>query len=79
MALVEAFKPEVVFVDLVMPDMDGIELGRQLREMLGPAVRTVALNAFGGKTVQEATTAAGFSAHLTKPATAEMLAQALSG
>ena len=75
--MVEEYRPEVVFVDLVMPDMDGIELGRRLREKM-PEVRTIALSAFGGGELQQATQAAGFDGHLTKPATAKVLTQILA-
>ena len=29
----ERLKPDIIFVDIVMPEMDGIELSRKLREM----------------------------------------------
>lgn len=75
--MIDDYRPEVVFVDLVMPDMDGIELGRRLLAR-NPELRTIALSAFGGGELQHATRAAGFTAHLVKPATARVLTQVLA-
>ena len=37
LALAEAFQPECAIVDLSMPGMNGIELGRRLRQRFPPA------------------------------------------
>ena len=73
------FKPEVVFVDLVMPGMDGLEVGRKLRA-LSPKnpPKIVALTAFRQPAFRDAASWAGFDAYVTKPATAGDLAKVLT-
>jgi len=63
------FKPDLAFLDLSMPGMNGVELGRKLRTQAGarPLV-LVALTGMGQKADIEETQAGGFAAHLTKPA-----------
>ncbi len=80
-ALVAArdFTPDTVLLDLMMPDMDGFEVARKLREMEAlKAVKIVALTGFSQPAYIEATEAAGFDLHLTKPATAQELLGALT-
>ena len=73
------FKPDIVFLDLVMPNMDGFTVARRLRELHGlNPPKIVALTAFGQPAFLEAALAAGFDGHITKPASAEELAKALS-
>jgi signal transduction histidine kinase/ActR/RegA family two-component response regulator len=63
------FKPDLAFLDLSMPGMGGIELGRKLREQARERpLALVALTGMGQKADIEETQAAGFAAHLTKPA-----------
>jgi CheY-like chemotaxis protein len=72
LALAREFLPEVAFVDLNMPGMSGLELGAALRaEQQLALLRIVALTGMGQKTDLDATRAAGFDAHLTKPASVE--------
>ena len=73
LALAATLRPDVVFVDLKLPDVDGFEVARLLRELLGPAVRLVALTGFGRPEDREATAAAGFNDHLTKPVGADTI------
>jgi signal transduction histidine kinase/ActR/RegA family two-component response regulator len=71
LSLARQFRPEVVFLDLNMPGMSGIELAAALRaEAGGSPARLIALTGMGQKTDIDATRAAGFAAHLTKPAPA---------
>jgi signal transduction histidine kinase/ActR/RegA family two-component response regulator len=70
-------RPEVAFLDLSMPNMDGRELAQRLREMFTATELTlIALTGFG----QEQTTAreAGFEHYLLKPATADRVVELLS-
>ena len=73
------FKPDIVFLDLVMPGMDGLEVARQLRAMAHiKRPKIVALTAFRQPAFQDAASAAGFDGYLTKPPSAEDLAKALA-
>lgn len=65
------FRPDIAFVDLRMPHLDGYETARRIRERLGPdAPRLIALSGAGDK---EGSLNAGFDVHLTKPVSAEAL------
>jgi CheY-like chemotaxis protein len=64
----ESFVPEVVLLDIGMPDMDGYETARRIREL--PNGRTTVLIAqtgWGQEEDQRHTAEVGFDAHLTKP------------
>ena len=68
LSLAEAFQPECAIVDLSMPGMNGIELGRRLRQRFPPAqLRLIALSGYAGADIRDACLAAGFDAYLVKP------------
>jgi CheY-like chemotaxis protein/two-component sensor histidine kinase len=74
LALAQAFRPDVVLLDLGMPDMSGYEVAGALRgESWGTAIQLVALTGWGQEGDRERTTAAGFDRHLTKPIDADVL------
>jgi signal transduction histidine kinase/ActR/RegA family two-component response regulator len=80
LALSRDFHPDVAFIDLNMPGMSGFELARALRaEPRTRGTRLVALTGMGQKTDVEATRAAGFDAHVTKPASADELRRVANG
>ena len=61
--------PDCVFVDIVMPGMNGYELARRLRaEPTLGRVKLVALSAFSDPVHAERAADAGFDHRLTKPA-----------
>ena len=61
--------PEVAFIDLNMPQPDGIELAQMIRRQpWGKNVRLVALTGMGQPADLARTREAGFDEHLTKPA-----------
>ena len=78
LTLAEAFQPECAIVDLSMPGMDGIELGRRLRRRFPPAqLRLIALSGYAGADIRDACLAAGFDAYLVKPGEIAELEQLL--
>jgi CheY-like chemotaxis protein len=63
-----ALRPHVVFLDLGMPTMDGIEAARRLRALPdGEATILIALTGWGQERDVARTRAAGFDHHLLKP------------
>jgi signal transduction histidine kinase/CheY-like chemotaxis protein len=74
----QQFQPEVAFIDVGLPGLDGYELARQIRERLGHGLRLVALTGYGQPEDRERAYAAGFDLHLVKPVDREQLARALS-
>jgi signal transduction histidine kinase/CheY-like chemotaxis protein len=63
-----ATNPEVVFCDIGLPGMDGYEIARRLRDILGPSFRLVALTGFSQPEDRARGRAAGFDLYLVKPA-----------
>jgi PAS domain S-box-containing protein len=71
--------PEMAFLDIGMPDMDGYELARRLRA--DPKLRhmvLVALTGWGQDKDRQRSREVGFDHHLTKPADPEALHQLLA-
>jgi CheY-like chemotaxis protein len=63
---VATFKPDVVLLDIGLPELDGYEVAQCLRAS-GSTVRLVALTGYGQAEDVQRTRAAGFDAHLVKP------------
>jgi CheY-like chemotaxis protein len=65
---VAAFAPEVLILDIGLPDMDGYELARRLRgAAAGAGARYLALTGYGQAHDRTLTRAAGFDHHFVKP------------
>jgi len=73
------WRPEVIISDIGLPEMDGWEVGRRTRAALGNKVLLIALTGYGQPADEEHSMAAGFDAHLTKPADPEQLLHILGG
>jgi PAS domain S-box-containing protein len=74
-----SFRPDVMFLDLSLPKMDGYEVARRLRQE--PAMRRMTLVAMTGYSQDEdrqRTLEAGFNLHLVKPVDFDMLRELLS-
>lgn len=81
LAAIEAHVPDVVLLDIGMPQMDGYGVARRVRSRAtGNATRPriVAVTGYGQQADHARGQAAGFDAHLTKPVDLESLARILS-
>ncbi|WP_456953894.1 ATP-binding protein [Lysobacter sp. HA35] len=77
--VVSDFVPEVAFLDIGMPGMNGYELAGHLRaDPRTASTRLVALTGWGRAEDRERTREAGFDAHLTKPVDPAALIQLLA-
>jgi CheY-like chemotaxis protein len=68
------FRPDVAFLDIDMPGMDGYETARAMRKIAGlEAIILIALTGWGTKADRARSATAGFDHHLTKPAAVDTL------
>nr|WP_298235447.1 PAS domain S-box protein [uncultured Azohydromonas sp.] len=72
------FQPQLVLLDLNMPDGDGYSVLRQLREAMPGPLFVAAMTGYGQETDRRRTARAGFQAHLTKPVGIEELQRVLA-
>ena len=72
----DRLKPEVVFLDIGLPHMDGYEVARRLRANNGQRqLRLVALTGYGQQEDRARSEIAGFDEHLVKPVSPQALEQ----
>ncbi|MBX6392651.1 MAG: response regulator [Burkholderiales bacterium] len=61
-------RPDVVLLDLALPELDGYQVAKALRDQLAPhAPILVAVTGYGREHDKQRSAAAGFSHHLLKP------------
>ena len=65
--LMSEYNPDVVFLDLLMEDMDGWELARRLRPTLSSQQYLVAITGCQGDVDRQRSAEAGIDLHLIKP------------
>jgi PAS domain S-box-containing protein len=71
--------PDMAFIDIGMPEMDGNETARRLREIPGcEAAILIALTGWGQEEDRRKTQESGFNHHLVKPAAPAALREMLS-
>lgn len=69
---INVHRPQVVFLDIGLPELDGYEIAKRVRS--APATRNiflVAMTGYGQQTDRDRSHAAGFDRHLVKPAAFE--------
>jgi signal transduction histidine kinase len=68
LAVVGEFRPQVVLLDIGLPNLDGYEVARAMRALPGlDAIRIVALTGYGHGDDRRRALEAGFDGHLVKP------------
>ena len=79
LAHISEHKPEVVFLDIAMPGMNGYEVARRIRASNAiEAPILIALTGYGQDDDRRRAREAGFDFHLTKPTSIEQLTSFLS-
>ncbi len=63
---VERDKPSIVFLDIIMPDMDGFEVLRRIKE-IDPDIKVIMVSAADDKEVREKAKALGADEFIRKP------------
>lgn len=77
--LIVASRPQVAFVDIGLPGIDGYEVARLVRaSQPAEQTRLVALSGYSGEEVQRKVRESGFDAHLVKPVGLNELRRVLS-
>lgn len=76
----ETFKPNIMLIDIGLPDMDGYQLAQQLGKLpSGKGVRKIAITGYGQPEDKQRALDAGFDEHLVKPVEMEKLEWAING
>jgi signal transduction histidine kinase len=69
--------PEVVLLDIGLPDVDGYEIARRIRKRVGTAVRLIAVTGYGDPAARHLAVEAGFDELLVKPLDPDRLSDLL--
>jgi two-component system, chemotaxis family, CheB/CheR fusion protein len=78
LSAVPELHPDIVLLDLMMPEMDGYEVARRMRnEPWGKNLFLIALSGLGQEEHRQRSHEAGFDRHLTKPADLTVLKSVL--
>jgi signal transduction histidine kinase len=79
LSLAAAYRPHIVILDIGLPDQNGYEVARQLRQREeGAAVFLVAATGWGQDADRERARVAGFDLHMTKPIDFAKLQEAIA-
>jgi CheY-like chemotaxis protein len=79
LAIAAEFRPDVVLMDISMPNMDGYEAARRMRSQVWEKKPVlIALTGWGRQGDIDKARAAGFDGHLLKPVEAEALIELIT-
>jgi len=79
LAKARSFRPQICFLDIGLPDLDGNELARRLRRLPGlEGARLAAMTGYGQPLDRISSAAAGFDAYFVKPVSMDELASWLA-
>lgn len=73
-----AERPEVMIIDIGLPELDGYSVARRVREALGGDVYLIALTGYGQPDDRRRAAEAGFDVHVTKPVDSSTLLDLLA-
>ena len=76
-ALIVGSAPDLAFIDIGLPGIDGYEVARTVRREIGTRPFLIALTGYGQAEDRERALAAGFNVHLTKPIDSAQLERVL--
>jgi CheY-like chemotaxis protein len=79
LALILAEKPDLAFIDIGLPGLNGYEVARQVRAVLGRSIWLIAVTGYGGESHRREALAAGFDTHLPKPVDTAAVERMLQG
>ncbi len=71
-------RPEVMIIDIGLPELDGYSVARRVREALGGDVYLIALTGYGQPDDRRRAAEAGFDVHVTKPVDSSILLDLLA-
>ncbi|HEV3008019.1 MAG TPA: response regulator [Burkholderiales bacterium] len=66
-------RPDVVLLDIAMPEMTGYDAAREIRRFLGAGVRIIAVTGYGQDEDRRRSLEAGFDQHIVKPLDPDLL------
>lgn len=75
--LIENTIPDLVFLDMVMPEMTGIEAAKIIKET-NPEIKIIGCSTIDDQDLIDRALEAGFDAYLTKPFTRDQILTAIS-
>lgn len=75
--MLDAVNPEVALLDIGLPEMDGYELARRIRERVSD-VYLIAVSGYGQPEDRARAAEAGFDEHFVKPVDSTQLIASLS-
>jgi CheY-like chemotaxis protein len=78
LAHAEASEPDIVLIDIGLPNLDGYEVARRIRARRGARPILVAITGYGQADDRRRALEAGFDAHLTKPVVPDHLVEILA-
>jgi PAS domain S-box-containing protein len=79
LSIASEFRPEIVFLDIGLPLLDGYEVARRLRRLPGlERIALIALTGYGEPKDHQQSQEAGFALHLVKPVDSARLEEALA-
>ncbi len=70
-------RPDIAFVDVGLPGLDGYEIARRVRAETGAVIRLIALTGYGQPEDRRLSLEAGFDAHIVKPVAPDAVLDAI--